>query len=67
MDDVLAMFSYTADRKRKEEPGIQWPQCQYNFFRKLPIMYYATEAMHKLRAYGFDVYILWLFRLNLKV
>ena len=58
MDDVLAMFTYSADEKRKVEPGIKWPQCEFDFFRKLPVMYFAREAMHKLQALGFDMWIL---------
>ncbi len=35
MDDVLCNFTAARQKALKENPAIQFPQCQYGFFRNL--------------------------------
>ncbi len=59
MDDVLCDFKSAYDDALKKEPGIKFPQCQFDFFRKLKPLKGAIEGFKFLYNNDkFDTYIL---------
>lgn len=48
MDDVLCEFSMAHAHALKVNPDIKYPQCQFDFFRKLVPTEGAKEAIHSL-------------------
>jgi hypothetical protein len=44
MDDVLCDFSTAYDAAIKENPGIKYPQSQFDFFRNLKPLSGAVEG-----------------------
>ena len=57
MDDTLCDFSGAHKAATDKEPGIKWPQCQYDFFRTLKPLPGAVDTFKKLERY-YDMYIL---------
>ena len=59
MDDVLCDYSTAKQTALKTNPAIQYPQSQFDFFRKLEPIQDAITATNFLRKQSiFDVYIL---------
>lgn len=59
MDDVLCQYTTAFQKAIKENPAIQYPQSQYDFFRKLSPVKDALSSVQFLRQQPiFDVYIL---------
>jgi len=59
MDDVLCQYTTAFQQAIKENPAIQYPQSQYDFFRKLSPVKDALSSVQFLRQEPiFDVYIL---------
>jgi len=59
MDDVLCQYTTAFQQAIKENPAIQYPQSQYDFFRKLSPVKDALSSVQFLRQQPiFDVYIL---------
>lgn len=56
MDDTLCHFSEARQRALMEEPGIQWPQSQYGFFRNLLPIRGAKAGILHLRCH-FEVHV----------
>lgn len=57
MDDVLCAFSKAHAEHCQRTPGIQYPQCQMDFYRKLEPIPDAVNLFFRLQ-HLFDVYIL---------
>lgn len=59
MDDVLCDFRTAYEDILKKNPGIKYPQCQFDFFRKLKPLDGAIKGFKYLyNNEKFDVYIL---------
>lgn len=59
MDDVLCDFTNAHRQSLKINPKIQFPQCQYGFFRNLKPINGGVEAVQYLNEQScFDIYIL---------
>lgn len=59
MDGVLADFNKSHTQKLIDEPRIQFPQCQYGFFRNLEVIEHSVNVCKLLLSCPvFDPYIL---------
>ena len=58
LDDTLCMYSYMHEECIKLNPGNKFPQSEYGFYLKLPLMYLGKESLHKLQAFGFEIWLL---------
>jgi len=57
MDDVLCAFTKAHNERIQSVPEIKYPQCEFDFFRKLEPMEGAIEGF-KFLFENFDTYIL---------
>lgn len=57
MDDTLCDFSGAKKEALEKEPGIEWPQSQFDFFRTLKPLPGAVETFKKLEEY-YEVHVL---------
>ena len=58
MDNVMCDFNGAKKRALKENPGIEFPHSQVDFFRKLEPIYGVGDALKSFIDAGVDVYIL---------
>jgi 5'-nucleotidase len=58
MDDTLCDFTGAYRVALDKNPGIIYPQSQFDFFRKLDPLPLALDAMEILTNRGYDVWIL---------
>jgi hypothetical protein len=58
MDNVMCDFNGAKKRALKENPGIEFPHSQVDFFRKLEPIYGMKDALKSFIDAGIDVYIL---------
>ena len=58
MDDTIVSYTSALNNALEKNPGIQYPQSQMDFFRKLKPIKGAIETIVRLNKIGFDIYIL---------
>src|SRR5574343_1240 len=58
MDNVMCDFNGAKKHALKENPGIEFPHSQVDFFRKLEPIYGMKDALKSFIDAGIDVYIL---------
>lgn len=58
LDDTLCMYTAIHNECTKANPKNQYPQSEYGFYLRLPVMWLGLESIHKLDALGFDIWLL---------